>query len=84
MSEFIWKGNAEAIYEAAISATPRLFRHHTRSGLDHLLSERWGAGPITEMSIVITIIDNTPKLFLGRGIEAIKPHITDKRVLKYV
>jgi hypothetical protein len=75
---FKWSGNAEAIYEKSISATPFLFRHHTRDGLDALLMERFGERKkISEAAIVEIIKENTPAAFLGRGMKAIAPLLSD-------
>lgn len=70
--------NAEAIYEKSISATPRLFRSNTRDGLTQLLLDAYGEeGEIDEAAIVAMIKEHTPKPFLGRGMKAIKPLLSD-------
>jgi hypothetical protein len=78
MPNFKWDGNAEAIYDKSISATPFFARHNTRDGLDKLLMERFGEKKkITEKAIVEIIKENTPAMFLGRGMKAIAPLLTD-------
>lgn len=78
MPAFKWAGNAEAIYEKSISATPFLFRSNTRDGLDALLMERFGEKKkISEAALVDIIKENTPQAFLGRGMKAIAPLLTD-------
>lgn len=78
MPNFKWAGNAEAIYNKSISATPFLFRSNTRDGLDALLMERFGERKkITEAALVEIIKENTPQPFLGRGMKAIAPLLTD-------
>jgi len=78
MPNFKWAGNAEAIYDKSISATPFLFRHNTRDGLNKILMERYGEKKkITEAMLVDVIKENTPNAFLGRGMSAIAPLLTD-------
>jgi hypothetical protein len=78
MPSFKWSGNAEAIYDKSISATPFLFRSYTRDGLVKLLMERFGEKKtISEKAIVQVIKENTPDAFLGRGMKAIAPLLTD-------
>ena len=70
--------NAKAIYDKSISATPLPFRKITRDGLTQLLLDRYGEdGEIDEAGIVEIIKENTPKPFLGRGMKAIKPLLSD-------
>jgi hypothetical protein len=78
MPNFVWEENAQAIYHKSIDATPRLFRSNTRDGLNKILMERFGEdSPINEAAIVQVIKDNTPSAFLGRGMKAIEPLLTD-------
>lgn len=70
--------NAEAIYEKSISATPVLFRANTREGLTQLLLDKYGEdGEIGEAAIVEVIKEHTPAAFLGRGMKAIAPLLSD-------
>jgi hypothetical protein len=70
--------NAEAIYKKSISATPLPFRKITKDGLTQLLLDRFGEdGEIDEAGIVEVIKENTPKPFLGRGMKAIAPLLSD-------
>jgi len=78
MAKFNWAENAEAIYEKSISATPFPFRNITRNGLIELLMERFGEEEeITEAKLVQVIKDHTPGPFLGLGMKAIAPLLTD-------
>lgn len=78
MPDFKWVENAEAIYEKSISATPFLFRNNTRNGLNELLLERYGEEEeITEAKLVAIIKEHTPAAFLGLGMRAIAPLLTD-------
>ena len=78
MPNFMWEETAQAIYHKSIDATPRLFRSNTRDGLNKILMERYGEdSPINEAAIVQVIKDNTPSAFLGRGMKAIEPLLTD-------
>ena len=78
MPDFQFTENAQAIYDKSIDATPRLFRGNTRDGLNKILMERFGEeSPIDEAAIVKVIKDNTPSAFLGRGMKAIAPLLTD-------
>ena len=78
MPNFSWAENAQAIYHKSIDATPRLFRSNTRDGLNKILLERFGEEtPITEAMMVDVIKTNTPSAFLGRGMKAIAPLLTD-------
>ena len=78
MPNFNWTGNAEAVYDEAIRATPRLFRGYTRDGLNALLLERYGEKKrISEAALVAIIREHTPQPFLARGMRAIEPLLTD-------
>jgi len=78
MSQFKFQENAEAIFEKSVSATPFPFRKTMKQGLIDLLIEHYGEGAkITEAQLVEVIKENTPAAFLGLGIKAIKPLITD-------
>ena len=78
MATFNWTENAEAIYEKSISATPFPFRKTMRNGLIKLLMERFGEEEeITEAKLVQVIKDHTPAPFLGLGMKAIAPLLTD-------
>lgn len=78
MANFNWVENAEAIYEKSISATPFPFRKNTRNGLTELLMERFGEDEeITEAKLVAVIKEHTPAPFLGLGMKAIAPLLTD-------
>jgi len=85
MPKFKWNGNAEAIYDKSISATPFLFRHHTRNGLNKLLMDRFGEKKgISEAELVQIIKDKTPAPFMQRGMDAIAPHITDSSIEEFI
>jgi hypothetical protein len=75
---------ARAIYEKSISATPLPFRKSTKDGLTQLLVERFGEnGEIDEAGIVAVIKEHTPRPFLGRGMKAIKPLLSDPSLAEY-
>ena len=78
MTQFNFKENAKAIFEKSISSTPVLFRKQVKNGLVALLLEHYGEdAEITEAQLVEVIKENTPAAFVGLGIKAIKPLITD-------
>ena len=78
MPSFTWGGNAEAVYQKSISATPFLFRSYTRDGLNSILLEQFGEDTeISEAMLVGVIKEHTPAPFLGRGMKAIAPLLTD-------
>jgi hypothetical protein len=75
--------NAEAIFEKSVSATPLPFRKTTKNGLTELLLEKYGeAGEISEAGIVGVIKEHTPKPFLGRGMKAIAPLVSDSSLVE--
>ncbi len=78
MPNFNWVENAEAVYDKSISATPFPFRNTTRDGLNKLLMDKFGeAEEITEAKLVAVIKEHTPAAFLGLGMKAILPELTD-------
>lgn len=84
MPDFKWGKNAEAIYDKAISATPFPFRGNTRDGLNKLLLAEFGEKKsISEADIVRIIKMNTPTAFLGRGMKAIAPLLSDPSLAEY-
>jgi len=81
MAQFNFQENAEAIFDKSISSTPFPFRNTMKNGLIELLMEHYGEdGAITEADLVAVIKENTPTAFLGLGIKAIKPLITDTKL----
>ena len=81
MPDFKFTENAKAIYEKSISATPFPFRKIVKNGLIKLLMDGYGeTTEISEADIVKVIQKNTPKPFLGLGMDAIKPLVTNKKV----
>ncbi|MEJ2138690.1 MAG: hypothetical protein P8Y61_04420 [Gammaproteobacteria bacterium] len=81
MPDFKFTENAKAIYEKSISATPFPFRKIVKNGLHKLLMDGYGeTEEISEEEIVKVIKKNTPKPFLGLGIDAIRPLVTNKNV----
>lgn len=84
MPDFNWAENAEAIYKKSISATPFPFRNITKNGLNELLMEKFGEEEeITEAKIVDVIKENTPSAFLGLGMKAIAPLLSDPSLADY-
>ncbi|MGI9343858.1 MAG: hypothetical protein ACR2QV_13550 [Gammaproteobacteria bacterium] len=84
MAKFNFVENAEAIYEKSISATPFPFRKSTQNGLDELLMDRFGEeGEITEAGLVGVIKEHTPTAFLGMGMKAIAPLLSDPSLAEY-
>ncbi len=82
MPDFKFTENAKAIYEKSISATPFPFRKIVKNGLIKLLMDEFGeTKEITEAGMVDVIKKNTPKPFLGLGLDAIKPLVTDEKVI---
>ncbi len=75
--------NAEAIFDKSVSATPLPFRKTVKSGLIELLLEKFGEkGEISEAGVVQVIKEHTPKLFLGRGMKAIAPLVSDPSLVE--
>ncbi len=75
--------NAEAIFHKSVSATPLPFRKTVKSGLTELLLEKFGEkGEISEAGVVQVIKEHTPKLFLGRGMKAIAPLVSDQSLVE--
>ena len=84
MPNFNWVENAQAIYEKSISATPFPFRRTTQNGLDELLMDRFGEQEeITEAKLVDVIKEHTPAAFLGMGMKAIAPLLSDPSLAEY-
>ena len=84
MPNFNWVENAEAIYKKSISATPFPFRNNTKNGLNQLLMEKFGEDEeIDEAKIVAVIKENTPAAFLGLGMKAIAPLLSDPDLADY-
>ena len=84
MPNFNFVENAEAIYEKSISATPFPFRNITKNGLNELLLDKFGEDEeITEAKIVQVIKENTPSAFLGLGMKAIEPLLSDPSLADY-
>lgn len=84
MANFKWIENAEAIYDKSISATPFPFRKTVRNGLDELLMERFGEDEeVSEAAIVDVIKENTPNAFIGLGMKAISPLLSDPSLAEY-
>ena len=83
MAKLNFTENAEAIFDKSVSATPLPFRKTTKNGLTELLLEKYGEeGEISEAGIVEVIKEHTPKPFLGRGMKAIAPLVSDPSLVE--
>lgn len=80
MTEFNFVENAEAIFDKSVSATPFPMRSMVKKGMTKLLQEHYPDEEITEAKIIDIIKKNTPKPFLGLGLDAIRPLITDPKL----
>ena len=75
--------NSKAIFDKSVSATPLPFRKTVKNGLIELLLEKFGEkGEISEAGLVHVIKEHTPKLFLGRGMKAIAPLVSDPSLVE--
>jgi hypothetical protein len=81
MTEFNFVENAQAIFDKAVSATPLPFRGTVKKGMIKILENTYGDNEeITEAKMIDVITENTPKAFLGLGLSAVRPLITDPKL----
>jgi len=81
MTDFNFVENAEAIFDKSVSATPLPFRGTVKSGMIKILEDSYGnSEEITEAKMIDVITKNTPKAFLGLGLSAVRPLITDPKL----
>jgi hypothetical protein len=82
MTEFHWTENAEAVFEASLKAAPMGFRGVGRTGLEKGLAKVVGeGGEVHEADVVRAIRESTPAPFIGMGLKAAKPLMTDPSIL---
>ena len=83
MAKFNFQENAEAIFDKSVAATPLPFRGIMKSGLIKLLMENYGEDKeITEAGLIEIIKKNTPRPFLGKGMKAIAPLVSDPSLVE--
>jgi len=81
MTEFNFVENAQAIFDKSVSATPLPFRSTVKNGMIKILKNTYGDNEeITEAKMIDVIVKNTPKAFLGLGLNAVRPLITDPKL----
>ena len=83
MAEFNWLENSEKVFEESLKAAPMPFRKVTKSSLTKGLAKIVGdGGDVHEADIVKAIKDNSPAPFIGMGMKAIEPYLTDPSILE--
>ena len=82
MGDLNFTENSKAIFDKSVSATPLPFRSTVKNGLTKLLVDNYGEKEITEARIVAMIKENTPKLFLAKGMKAIAPLVKDQSLVE--
>jgi hypothetical protein len=73
--QFIWRENAKVMYEKVIEATPWLFRHFTRSGLNKGLTGK-GCGEVTEDIMYQVVREVTPAAHLEASLKILDENKT--------
>jgi hypothetical protein len=83
MAEFNWLENSEKVFEESLKAAPMPFRKVTKSSLTKGLTKIVGdGGDVHEADVVKAIKDNSPAPFIGMGMKAIEPYLTDPSILE--
>ncbi len=82
MAEFNWTENSQAVFEAAIKSAPMPFRSVTKKSFTKGLTKEVGeGGEVREEHVVKVIKATSPAPFVGQGLKAIEPHLTDPSIL---
>jgi hypothetical protein len=83
MAEFNWLENSEKVFEESLKAAPLPFRKVTKSSLTKGLTKEVGeGGDVHEADVVKVIKANSPAPFIGMGLKAIEPYLTDRSILE--
>jgi hypothetical protein len=83
MTEFNWLENSKQVFEESLKAAPLPFRKVTKSSLTKGLTKVVGeGGDVHEADVVKAIKDNSPAPFIGMGMKAIEPYVTDRSILE--
>ena len=78
---FHWLENSKVMHDKVIEATPYLFRHFTRSGIDKGLAEH-GCGDVTEAIMYEVVREVTPKAHLEASLKILDKYRTTKKAMK--
>ena len=82
MSEFTWTGNAKVMFDESLKAAPLPFRNVTKKGLTNGLTKVVGdGGEVHEEDVVRAIKETTPAPFIGIGLKAVAPFLSDPTLL---
>ena len=73
--QFNWKENSKGMYDKVIEATPWLFRHFTRNGLDKGLVAK-GCGDVTEAIMYDLVREVTPAKHLEASLKILDENKT--------
>lgn len=83
MAEFNWTENSKTVFEESLKAAPMPFRGVTKKGLLGGLTKIVGdGGDVREEDIVRAIKESTPAPFVGIGLKAVTPFLTDPSILE--
>jgi hypothetical protein len=72
---FVWKDNSQAMHDQVINATPYLFRHFTRRGIDNGLVAH-GCGEVTEDMMYQVVREVTPSAYLATSLDVLDKNRT--------
>jgi len=72
---FTWKENSKTMHDKVIEATPFLFRHFTRRGIDNGL-EKHGCGDVTQAIMYTVVKEVTPPSYLEASLKILDEYRT--------
>lgn len=72
---FVWKENSKTMHDKVIDATPWLFRHFSRSGIDKGLAAH-GCGDVTEEIMYQVVREVTPPAHLESSLKILDKYRT--------
>ena len=82
MADLNWLENSEKVFEEGLKAAPMPFRGISKKNLMKALTQEVGeGGDVHEADIVKVMKESTPAPFIGQGMAAIKPHLSDPSLL---
>jgi hypothetical protein len=82
MADFNWTENSKAVFDEAVKSAPMAFRGVTKKSFTKGLTKEVGeGGEVREAHVVKVIKATSPAPFVGTGIKAITPFLTDPSIL---
>jgi hypothetical protein len=81
VADFNWTENSKAVFDEAVKTAPMAFRGVTKKSFTKGLTKEVGeGGDVSEADVVKVIKATSPAPFVGQGLKAITPLLSDPSI----